>query len=191
MMRNILHNVVRHEAGHWLLAEHYRFKAGDILIERLDGFENYRGGSEIYLAKAFGECRDVEVYLNQRIQVLYAGAIAESIDATGNVDSDKACAILTKGTGKNDFDKSQELIHVLRSLLHGVPEHKTACREQIDDLSKTIWEAAIGVVEGLSPLIEDIAKHLMERTQSSETTFGIRERSIRDIPKISEWLRSI
>jgi hypothetical protein len=65
--------VARHESGHLIVARSLGFPTGDIVLTTTEG------GSEIDLYPSLPSLDDVKDFIEARIKVLYAGALAESL----------------------------------------------------------------------------------------------------------------
>jgi hypothetical protein len=100
--------VVRHECGHLFVARTLGFPTGG--IELWPGRE---AGAEIELQFSLKSIPDLLEYIEKRVQVLYAGAIAESIQGD-SVRPEVAKALLDspKAAAGHDFAKIKELLRV-------------------------------------------------------------------------------
>jgi hypothetical protein len=80
--------VSRHEAGHFIMGHLNQFRMSSYWIKApYQGQE--RGDIRQILDEALGTFDAVQNYLRRRVQVLFAGAIAETMDAEGNTTEQK------------------------------------------------------------------------------------------------------
>jgi hypothetical protein len=105
--RRALMPSVRHECGHLLLARNLGFPTGGIQLREKTA------GAEIDLVLSLRNIEEQLTYLEKRIQVLFAGALAESIRG-GQVQGDVAFNLLDSPTASagHDFAKIKELLRL-------------------------------------------------------------------------------
>ncbi len=101
-----------HEAGHYVVAKLLGFKTGSLKIEIKNN--SPKGGSALELVRGLSNVKDIVSYLENRVQVLFAGALAESL-SNGKIDEDLANIIL-ENSSQFDFAKARELIHLIRNI---------------------------------------------------------------------------
>ena len=120
------------------------------------------GGSMIHLAESLTSMDDVKAYLERRVLVLYAGAMAETLPQgqvpERGVDRDRAAKIIRGSLGaEQDYAKAREAIHLLRSILHpGVPDADVV-DEQLKALDERLWSRALMLVEEYEDTIVGLA----------------------------------
>jgi len=97
-LRQLAVRVAQHEMGHYVIARALGFCTGDVSLEIIGPIDGHRGGATIILPEAIRSIEDLCVYLERRIIVLYAGALAETLPGsaspTKKVNTDKAREIL-------------------------------------------------------------------------------------------------
>jgi hypothetical protein len=100
----------RHEAGHLIAARALGFETGDILLSQT------QGGAEIDIYPSLPTISDAIQFIEDRIIILYAGALAQSMRQK---ECDPEAAIkLLRTTAANDYAKVRELGRTLVGLAH-------------------------------------------------------------------------
>jgi len=113
---NMVFPLARHEAGHYVAARALGFKTGSIKLTIIDLEGGYHlGGSEVELDRALYKIDDIMKYLEDRVQVLYAGALAQSL-SNGKVVCEDAVEILKKRGGWADLANAREHIPLIRNI---------------------------------------------------------------------------
>jgi ATP-dependent Zn protease len=74
--------VAQHEVGHFVAARVLRFRTVGISVEMLPK-GGHAGGAEITLSEALHSLEETKEYLRRRVQVLYAGALAQTLRENG------------------------------------------------------------------------------------------------------------
>lgn len=179
--------VAKHEVGHWTMAERTGFRGRSINITLTDFQGGHRGHSEITLATDLKELQEVDAYLGLRIQVLFAGAIAETLDHQGQVDQARACHILEHDSGVHDFAKVRELLQILRSIRFSPPETEAQYLEQVRSIQNEIWIKAVTAVEADWEVITGLAESIASRAKSIGQPFGMHENELYSLPAIVKW----
>lgn len=102
---------IRHEFGHIAVAKAHGFKTVGVLL--MDD----EAGAESNLCLSLPTLEDVKTHLRRRIQVLYAGSLAQSLNSAGKVDTAVCCKFL-KQSARDDFRKIGELSRMLVGIEH-------------------------------------------------------------------------
>jgi hypothetical protein len=178
--RAALMPIIRHECGHLVVAHVVGFSTDGIEL-RPD-----RAGAYIDLQLAFTSVDDVCSYIENRVQVLFAGAIAQSIQ--GNVIRPEVAHTLLdnprEGSG-HDFAKIKELIRVFVGL-----KFPDANREQYANaLTATdhrLSEASAHIVSDKIKIIDALALHFLDEMEK----LGKRDSYHFPQAKIDEFLAS-
>lgn len=123
-----IHRICRHEVGHLIIAREMGFTTYDLKVTYHP--KGHHASSEIDLwTPHISDISSVIEYMQKRLMVLYAGAMAESFDRDGNYNGKHAINEWKNGGAMNDWAKIRELIQLLRNLKF--PE--TTDPEQIDN----------------------------------------------------------
>jgi len=133
-----------HEAGHLVVSKVLGFKVGDIELTITNINGNHSASAIIELDEPIKNIEDVVDYCERRVQVLYAGAFAESL-TNNEIDNDKALNSWKNG-GKSDFDKLRESIRIIRNIKF--PEHTDS-----DDIQAGIDEIDSELVNKSAQLV--------------------------------------
>jgi hypothetical protein len=161
-LRPIVRRVAMHEAGHYVVGRTHGFEVGDCTATILDMNGGHRGGSETKLARTLESLEQVGIYLQQRVQVLYAGALAESLSQLGEVDNNVALNCIHKGGAQDDHSKARELIHLIRNLMYPRDSSREEMQAHLDEIDSTAWNAAAACVEAEHTVIQGVAGFLAD-----------------------------
>lgn len=155
---------LRHEFGHYVAARVAGFRTGAIAVQILEEAQAHPAGSDLKLWRPLRGIDDILRYLEDRIVVLYAGAMAEAL-ANSKVDTDMAMdCLLTKG-GQGDRSKAVELLQLARSI--GSPDQNSEAdmEREMSGLETAMLNRSRELIEAESSLIENVAHHFSNRVQ--------------------------
>jgi hypothetical protein len=171
--RELARKVAQHEMGHYVVAHLLGFQTGDVSIEIIGPINGHRGAAAVILAEPMHTLEDVGCYIRRCIQVLYAGAFAETLpprqSPMKSVNHQEAMIIIgTPGSGaEQDAAKARELIRILRNIQHaeeGV-ESSSDVEQQLQAISDELWENALDLVQRHADLIIGLAGNLSDRVK--------------------------
>lgn len=183
-----------HESGHWVASRQLGFASGDLTARLLSHrFPPGReGAASINLVEDLHSIDGTVAYLERRIQVCWAGVLAETLDRhrTG-VDTDEACRLLNGDAGRSDARVAQELNQLLRNLKGS--SHACDPLSQLKELSDGLWLRTIRIVEDQRELILGLADNLTQRIRKAGVGQIARFLSseIEGLPAVREWVRSM
>ncbi|KAB0497434.1 peptidase M41 [Pseudomonas vancouverensis] len=155
--------IAHHEMGHYVMARALGFATGSVhLTVTMD--LRHQGGASISLAQPITSMHAIQEYLQSRVMILMAGAMAQSLTCKHAVDKAKATAILKGGGGaEQDFSKIRELQHLLRNMAY--PDTDPTATERIAAQLKTIsdqaWNQAQAIIEEQAETIAELAGMLV------------------------------
>jgi hypothetical protein len=161
--------IAHHEMGHYLVARALGFETGGVTLNVTMDLR-HKGGACITLARSVSSMRAITEYLEARIIVLYAGAMAQTLASTRarkkRVDKLQAAAILNGAFGaERDDAKIRELRHLLRNITY--PDTDPAACDSIATELKTIndrlWLRTQEIVEALAEPITELGVMLVDR----------------------------
>jgi hypothetical protein len=104
-------DVVRHEFGHLITAKVLGFTTGPIELKEKSA------GAQLELNVTHATLEDVATYIEKRIQVLYAGAIAECLNKNNTIDA-PATKLKFQTTAADDFSKIREIMRIAVGIRH-------------------------------------------------------------------------
>lgn len=173
--------IANHEAGHYITAASLGFELGDLCC-RVDNYASHDASSEIFLNHGINSFEEVKLYCENRIKVLYAGAVAECYDRNKkDFDGNQIERIFNEG-GKTDHLKIKELLRILRNMVY--PASKTT--EEIDanlkELGDRLINEAAAIVEENIDLILGIGDMLFQRVTHYGKEFRVTRTEIENIP---------
>lgn len=104
--------IAKHEAGHWVAANILGFVVKDINFKIIDSFNNHKCSVVVKLDFSSFNASNIIDYCEKRIQVLYSGALAQSLN-DGKVDDCELGRII-ESNASSDMEKARELIRIAR-----------------------------------------------------------------------------
>jgi hypothetical protein len=132
------------------------FKTGSLKLKMLDLNGGHIGGSIIEQVRALRGLDDILEFLEARVMVLYAGALAQSL-SNGKTDDELALSILENGGGQMDFGKARGLIHLIRNIRFPEVVDDGEVQEALDEINNDLWGRTKVLVERDHELICGLA----------------------------------
>ncbi len=191
-LRELARTVAQHEMGHYVVARLLGFRTSDVSIELTGPINGHRGEAAVILGAPIRTLEEAGSYLRRRIQVLYAGVLAETLpprqSPTKGVNEKEAIKILkTPGNGaEQDYAKARELIQMLRNIEH--PEdaiEDDELQQQVTALDLELWSSSIDLVQTHEDLIVGLAINLVDRVQRINERIVLSASALDDIPALS------
>lgn len=142
------------ELRHYIVARALGFRVGDVYL-KMKFPSDHGGGCATTLSMDLSNLDDVKDYLDWRVQVLFAGSLAQSLTPSGVVDEDKANGFLNINA-RNDYSKARELIHVLRSITYPLSNDLLEVQAQLTRVYDDSWKKAIRAVQRDYKLIKGL-----------------------------------
>lgn len=148
-IRNQLRTTLHHELGHWLVARHFGFKAGEVSVRLED--QQVLGTSliEPYAPVPLADTKQVRSHIFNRMVVLCAGVVADIQSRGPRVSQAVIDNVFNEGvmdeTGLNDRGKVEELMFILVSI-----DHEASSDTDVNDSrSQKIFSEAFGQADEL------------------------------------------
>ncbi|NUU33992.1 peptidase M41 [Pseudomonas sp. C2B4] len=161
--------IAHHEMGHYVVARALGFETGGVTLTVTRDLR-HKGGATISLVRPITSMEAMKEYLEARMMVLFAGAMAQTLPSARarekRVDKTKAIAILNGAFGaERDDAKIRELRQLLRNITH--PDTDPAACDRITVELKAIndhlWLRTQEIVEALTGTITELGEALVER----------------------------
>jgi len=155
---------VLHECGHLLAARSLGFGTGGIHLSPTEG------GASIDLRLSLKTIDEVLEFIERRVQVLYAGSLAESL--VRKKVQDAVANDLLMSTAANDFAKIRELARMWVGLKY--PEiTESTFQEKLTLVNEQLYSKATKLVEDNAGLIGELAVFVMEEWHAALKPLGI------------------
>ncbi len=157
--------------GHYVVARLMGFTTGSVSIELKDYMYGVQGSAAIVPARPLRSIDDVVDYLGRRVRVLYAGAIAETIETSNpnkQVDEEAAGKRFSDNDPEiaNDHAKAREHLQLLRNLLYpDTDSHACAIQAELDAINDKLWQSTILLVQQHHKVIAGLASNLSSRVK--------------------------
>lgn len=179
-----LRTICNHEAGHYIVARELSFKTDGlmILIESMGGHSGYAAiqpwTSEIY------NIEDSIHYLKRRIQVLYAGAIAESTEKNRKYDSNHALHEWQLGGSIDDYAKIRELTQTLRNVMYPNTTNEDKVQKELTLINNELCEKTGAIITMRLKLVFGISSMIFKKVKLYNTEYKLKESEINNIQNI-------
>ncbi|WP_248916639.1 peptidase M41 [Pseudomonas moorei] len=161
--------IAHHEMGHYVVARALGFETGGVTLTVTMDLR-HKGGATINLVQPIASMAAMKAYLEARIIILFAGAMAQTLPSAPvgakRVDLSEAAAILKGACGaERDDAKISELRHLLRNITY--PDTGLTSPDRITTELKTIndrlWLRAQEMVESLADTITELGAAVVDR----------------------------
>jgi hypothetical protein len=156
--------LILHECGHLLAARSLGFPTGGIHLSATEA------GASIDLLLSLKTIDEVLEFIERRVQVLYAGSLAESL-VQKKIQDDVANKLLMS-TAANDFAKVRELIRMWVGLKHPKVT-ESMFQEKLTQVNERLYSKAAKLVEDNAGLIDDLAVFVMGEWDAAGKPLGI------------------
>jgi hypothetical protein len=159
--RALITAVFRHECAHLIVARSLGFVTGEITLSA------DRGGSGVDALPSVSSFDEIARFLEARIKVLYAGAIAQALEKRKGPETKR----LLQTTASDDFSKIRELMRLLVGM-----KHPNASREQLqralDKTVEVLSDQSAKIVIANVDLIVDMAVFCMGKLDEATAANG-------------------
>lgn len=168
-VRDRASQIAHHEMGHYVVARALGFETGGVTLTVTMDLR-HKGGATINLVRPISSMDAMRAYLEARIIMLFAGAMAQTLPSAPVgakcVDLSDAAAILNGALGaERDDAKIGELRHLLRNISY--PDTDLASSDRIATELKAIndclWLRAQEMVEALAESITGLGAAMVDR----------------------------
>ncbi|WP_047539098.1 peptidase M41 [Pseudomonas sp. 11/12A] len=168
-VRNRALQIAHHEMGHYVVARALGFETGGVTLTVTMDLR-HKGGATINLVRPISSMDAMRAYLEARIIMLFAGAMAQTLPSAPvgakRVDLSDAAAILNGALGaERDDAKIRELRHLLRNISY--PDTGLTSPDRIATELKAIndrlWLRAQEMVEAWAETITGLGAALVDR----------------------------
>lgn len=174
----------QHEAGHYIVARALGFRTEGLEIEMLDRSGSHRAGSGFDPVRAIRDLRDARQYLQDRVQVLYAGALAQFL-SNGKVDEDAASEFFNTD-GRQDKAIATTLINILRNIRYPDTTDKAEVESQVREISDDLWGRTRDLVERDSELISGLGRRIASDVKSTRQPVKLSEDYLKTLPAMQK-----
>ena len=170
-----------HEAGHLITSKLYGFKTNgiSILINQRIG---HSGEATIILPMENITGNDKLIdYLEKRIQILYAGVIAQFTDIDKNFDNENALKEWRNGGGMVDYAKVRELVHVIRNIKFPNTYIEKEQQNELDLIDNEIFIKTVKLIKDKIEIIHNIGYTIKNKIIEYDNKYYLSELEIQNI----------
>ncbi|MQP53293.1 MULTISPECIES: hypothetical protein [unclassified Flavobacterium] len=164
-----------HEAGHLIASKLLGFKTNGISIKIYPTI-GHSGEATIILPTPEITNNDKLIeYLEKRVQILYAGVIAQFTDIDKNFDNENALKEWRNGGGMVDYAKVRELTHILRNIKYPTTSEEDEQQLELDKLDQVNFANSVKIVFENIIEIHRIGKLLSYKVLQYDITYTLTE----------------
>lgn len=175
----------QHEVGHYIAARVLGFKTGPITLTMFDLSGGHHATAEIILCCSLKGSQEIDSYLERRAIVLYAGALAESLN-NGNIDYDYAIEAVKTGGAVRDADKVRELVQLLRSIRYPDTTTEEEVQAELDKLEFDIWNKAAEIVMADQEIIVGLGQRIAGDVKATNQKVALSAQELESLPVIRD-----
>jgi len=178
-----IYRVCMHEAAHIVIANLYSYGCIDMSIT-FSNFE-HSGAAEIDLFKRdIDTFEKLESHLRERIQILYAGVIAESINLeTEEHDMKYALDQWKNGGGVDDHKKIRELTRIYRNFKYPKTDSSENAVKELKELDDELITITGNLVFEHLDKIKSLADKIFAKVNRYDQIFSLSKDEIADALK--------
>lgn len=170
-----------HEAGHLIVSKLQGFKTNGISIEIYPRI-GHSGEATIILPTPEITDNDKLIdYLEKRVQILYAGVIAQFTDIDKNFDNENALKEWKNGGGMVDYAKVRELVHVIRNIKFPNTYIEKVQQSELDLIDKEIFSKTAELIMDKIEMIHQIGIQLNNKVVNYNKRYYLSELEIQNI----------
>lgn len=178
--------VCNHEAGHYIVARELFFTTHGIGVQFSLG-QGHSGHAVIEpWTSGISNINELETYLERRIRVLYAGAIAEAMDIEGNYHEDYALKEWKTGGSTNDHAKIRELVQTLRNIKYPQTTDEPTAQTELTKIDEDLIQQTGEIVHNRIELIYGIGDMLFQKVKGYNVKYELLETEINKVIRIRE-----
>lgn len=155
--------IARHEFGHYVVARALGFQTGEISLT-LNFPDGHRGEASVTLSRPVSPA-EISDYLEKRVQILYAGALAEAL-VKQTVDQDLALTLIADRGAQQDHAKARELIQLLRNCRFPTTTDYEQAEAELAAIDLELWNKAAELVEFHAEDIHGLAGRLISEIKA-------------------------
>ncbi len=183
---NRIKRICNHEAGHYIVARELLFITHGIAVQ-FDPIQGHTGHAVIEpWTPNITSITEISVYLERRIKVLFAGAISEAMEVTGEFDADYACRDWKTGGSTNDHSKIRELVQTLRNIKYPQTTDEAAAQIELTKIDKDLIQKTFEIVQNRIELIHEIGNMLFQKVKDYLVKYELLETEINQVKRIRE-----
>lgn len=170
-----------HEAGHLISSKLLGFKTNGISIQIYSSIGHSGEATIILPTSEINDSDKLIEYLENRVQVLYAGVIAQFTDINKNFDNDNAIKEWNNGGGMVDYAKVRELVHVIRNIKFPNTYIEKVQQSELDLIDKEIFSKTAELIMDKIEMIHQIGIQLSNKVINYNERYYLSELEIQDI----------
>lgn len=181
---NKIKKICTHEAGHYVVARELKFKTHGIEVY-FENNGNHKGQSILEpRTPGIKSIVNLELYLERRIIVLFAGAIAEKMNIRGDFNPDEAIKEWNNGGSMNDHAKIRELVHILRNIKFPDTVNENMAQSELTHFDRILNYKAYEIVQDRIELIFELGDLIFQKIKFYNTWYELSDSEINNVENI-------
>jgi hypothetical protein len=180
----IIQEIGRHEAGHYIIGRCLGFKMNQITIQLLDPTGAHSGEASVTLPQPIATLDTLLKYAEFRVLMLYAGSLAQALSPSG-INNETALDIVKNKGGKNDYDKARELVHIVRNIKYPNDATEAEAQAHLSQIDNELWCRATEIVGTEAEIIKGLGRRIASEVAEIGTKYTITANTIDNLPAIA------
>ena len=181
-----IRKICNHEAGHYIVAREMSFETNGIAA-MFQPRIGHSGETHIQLWKhSIASLAELTAYLEKRLKILHAGAIAEAMDVQGKYDIEYARKACKEGSSAMDNAKIRELTHILRDTRYPDTSDEELAQQQLAEIGDELTQQAGAIIYDRIGLIHGVGDMLFRKVEEYNIKYELTEAEIDSIPIIRQ-----
>jgi hypothetical protein len=181
--KQLLEPIARHEAGHFVVAKVLGFETEDIKF-KANNFSQNNGNCAINLNQSILNIDDLLKYCEKRVMVLYAGAIAQSLQ--NGIPNNDILQNIFKTNAISDCDKIREHIFIIRNIKYSATVEESEIQQELDIIDDELFKKTIPIVIDNNDIIKSLANQLLIRIKKYGDESILKKGILENMPMIKE-----
>ena len=169
-------DLIRHEIGHWFVAKKLNFEVGHIKLKVIGSFGHYghNGSSSIYPKVFISNIKDLDIYLEDRICILFAGVATQAYFSENENWTHEDTQALLDTWGIDDQSKIKELSFIFRGILFKEEEStKENELQQLQTINNRCWLKTTQIIDSNKEKIEYLVSKISQIMEELDKEYVI------------------
>ncbi|MFH4559006.1 zinc metalloprotease [Vibrio diabolicus] len=170
-------DLCKHELGHYYMAKESGFGVHQLDVN-FTSRDKFHGKAHITIYMTPNTT--VEMLVSNRIKVLMAGVLAESLDENNKINNARAIEKLSINA-RSDKEKYEELLHLLRCIKFPHALTDELILKHNEDLCSELWNEVAIYIESIADKITSVANEISEKMKYASYDYSFSAKELGEI----------